>query len=421
MASDSDPVHIDDLGSPSHPPHVEEMLRDAEKLPRPRLDVESLCEEASQQTGLTDFGHEDFKERLDLYLGALETQGGLSALGRLSRHGEIVKFLSTRLRVEDCIARHPSILEIQIARPIVITGFPRTGTTHLHNSLAADPELRSLPYWEALEPVPVDETPDGGPDPRRARCAETLEWINSAMPHFPSMHEMTVDHAHEEIDLLALDFSTMYLETPGPLYRWIDHYRASDQTPHYAYLKRVLQVLTFLRGGERWVLKSPQHFEQLVPLASVFPDATLVITHRDPLPVVASYATMMTYTARLQQDRPDPIAYGRYVAERMDDLLSACMRDRELWPGERSLDIRFHEFTADQDAAVKSVYARANQPLSGRSRSAIADYAKSHKQGRHGRLRYQLSDFGLKADELRERFRPYVERFGLREENPASA
>lgn len=411
-----DPVHIDDFGAPRHPPHVEKMLRDAEQVEPPSLDVELLCQQAMRETGLEDFGDTRFKERLDLYVRALEAEGALSALGRLNRAGEIVRFLATRLRVEDCIARNPSILEIEIARPIIITGFPRTGTTHLHNSLAADPALRSLPYWEALEPVPVDAVEAGEPDPRRERCAATLEWINSAMPHFPKMHEMTAEHAHEEIDLLALDFSTMYFETPGPLYSWIDRYRSSDQTPSYTYLKRVLQVLTFLRGGTRWVLKSPQHFEQLGPLASVFPDATLVLTHRDPVPVVASYTTMMTYTARLQQDCPDPIAYGRYVALRMHDLLSACMRDRELWPAERSLDIRFHEFTADQDAAVEQVYARAGQPLSERSRDAITQYARSHEQGRHGRLQYRLSDFGLAPDELRERFLPYIERFGIREE-----
>ena len=411
------PVHIDDFDAPRHPDHVAAMLRDAEQVEPPALEVEQLCREAVRQTGLDDFGSEDFKPRLGLYVSALEKEGELSAMGRLNRHGEIVKFLSTRLRVEACIREHPAILDIPIERPIVITGFPRTGTTHLHNSLAADPDLRSLPYWEALDPVPAEAPREGEPDPRLAACAATLEWINSAMPHFSKMHEMTPEHAHEEIDLLALDFSTMYLETPGPLHSWIEAYRKSDQAGPYRYLKRVLQVLTFLRGGTRWVLKSPQHFEQLRPLAEVFPDATLVLTHRDPLPVVASYATMMTYTARLQQDRPDPLAYGRYVVERTHDLLSACMRDRALWPDDRSIDLRFHELVADQDAAVESVYARAGQPLSPESRKAIRAYAESHPQGRHGKLAYRLEDFGLRADDLRERFAPYVKRFGVREES----
>jgi hypothetical protein len=417
MTRRTDRVRIDDLASPRHLPQVIEMGREAERIaPQLRFDPDALCEQAIRETGIATFGSQDFRARLALLLRSLEAEGRLSRLGRVTRYQELLRFLKNRLRVEDRIARHAEILEIEIARPIVITGFPRSGTTHLHNSLAADPELRFLPYWEALEPVlPESERPaPGQPDPRLARCEAALAWVNGALPYFRWMHEMTVGHAHEEIDLLALDFSTMYFETPGPLALWTAHYKASDQTPHYAYLKRVLQVLTFLRGGKRWVLKSPQHLEQLRPLAKVFPDATLVITHRDPLPVMASFATLMTYTARLAQERPDPLAYGRYAADRTADLLEACVRDRALWSPERSIDVRFDELVADQDAAVERLYALAGQPLSAASRRAIADYAAAHPQGRHGRLRYDLAEFGLDAGALRERFRPYTERFGLR-------
>jgi hypothetical protein len=41
------------------------------------------------------------------------------------------------------------------------------------------------------------------------------------MPYFKAMHEMTPDHVHEEIQLLALALSTMLLETQWhvPSYR----------------------------------------------------------------------------------------------------------------------------------------------------------------------------------------------------------
>ena len=156
--------------------------------------------------------------------------------------------------------------------------------------MAADPALRSLPYWESLEPVlPDAERPAAGePDPRLARTEMALGLVNALMPLFERMHEMTVEHVHEEIQLLAIDFSSMLFETTAPMPSWRDYYLAHDQTPHYAYLKRVLQVLTWLRGGDRWVLKSPQHIEQFGPLLATFPDATFVVTHRDPIAVTAS-------------------------------------------------------------------------------------------------------------------------------------
>jgi hypothetical protein len=227
---------------------------------------------------------------------------------------------------------------------------------------------------------------------------------------------MTFDHAHEEIDLLALDFSTMYLETPGPLESWTDYYRKHDQTPHYKYMYRILQVLSFLRGGKRWVLKSPQHLEQLIALKTVFPDATLVLTHRDPLPVIASYATMMVYTARLQQARPDPSRYGKYVAMRITKMLYACQRDRFIWPAEQSIDIRFQDFIADQDSAIEQVYEKAGQPFTASSKAAIDSYAASHPPGRHGKIDYALGDFDLDPAMLRESLKSYCRLFGLNEE-----
>ena len=118
------------------------------------------------------------------------------------------------------------------------------------------PNLRHLPYWESLAPFPA---PDEDDHPRRDRCAAGLDLVNTSMPEFKRMHDMTVDHAHEEIQLLANDFSTMLFETTYYLPTFAAYYEAHDQGPSYAYLKRSLQAMQFLRGGTRWVLKSPQH------------------------------------------------------------------------------------------------------------------------------------------------------------------
>ena len=130
-----------------------------------------------------------------------------------------------------------------------------------------------------------------------------LSFLDVAMPEFKRMHEMTVDHVHEEIQLLAIDFSSMLFETIAPMPSWRDDYLARDQRPSYAYLKKILQALQWLRGGTRWVLKSPQHLEQFPALRDTFPDATFVVTHRDPVSVTASMLTMLAYSLRLGHDR----------------------------------------------------------------------------------------------------------------------
>ena len=229
----------------------------------------------------------------------MREEGGFNGAGVLQQHTFILGLLKNRLLIEDLVRRHPEILDEQIDAPIIICGLPRTGTTHLHNLMSADPALRSLPYWESLEPVLAERErpPPGAPDPRLERTAMALSFLDAALPYFNRMHEMTVEHTHEEIQLLAIDFSTMLFETTAPMPLWRDDYLARDQRPSYAYLLKVLKVLQWLRGGTRWVLKSPQHLEQFPALVETFPDATFVVTHRDPVSVTASMVMMIAYTA----------------------------------------------------------------------------------------------------------------------------
>jgi Sulfotransferase family len=304
---------------------------------------------------------------------------------------------------------------VRIVAPIVVCGLPRTGTTHLHNLMAADPALRSLPYWESLEPVlPDSERPaPGDPDPRLARTEAALDFINSAMPYFKRMHEMTVDHVHEEIQLLAIDFSTMLFETTAAMPTWRDYYLAHDQTPHYEYLRTVLKVLQWLRGGDRWVLKSPQHIEQFPALRATFRDATFVVTHRDPVSVTTSVATMITYTARLSHERVDPHFIGGYWADRIERMLRSCADERDALPADQSIDVHFDEFMADDVAMVERIYELAGQPMTDAVRGAMQSFMDDHPRGKFGGILYDLADFGLDASERRDALRFYTDRFAV--------
>ncbi|HEX4161636.1 MAG TPA: sulfotransferase, partial [Acidimicrobiales bacterium] len=210
------PVRLDDLAEPRFSAEaraVLDFMREAGT--QLALEPAALMEAAASETGLDDFGAADFAPRLDLLCRAMTDEGGFNGAGMFQQHALILGLLKNRLLIEDLVARHPEILDEEIAAPIVICGLPRTGTTHLHNLISADPAIRSLPYWESLEPVLAErERPAAGaPDPRRERTAMALSFLDVAMPSFNRMHEMTVDHAHEEIQLLAIDFSTMLFET----------------------------------------------------------------------------------------------------------------------------------------------------------------------------------------------------------------
>ncbi|BBX26201.1 sulfotransferase family protein [Mycolicibacterium alvei] len=404
------PIRFDDLANPVYPPAAQP-IRDglAAYAANLELNPEALLTAAAERTGLDDFGDPAFRERLDVLCAALRDEAGLSDTGLGIVFEQLVGNLVNRLRLEALIADHPEIEGIEIERPIIICGLPRTGTTHLHNLLAADPALRHLPYWESLEPLPGPG--EDSPQPRRDRCGAGLELVNTSLPEFRRMHDMTVEHAHEEIQLLANDISGMLFETTYYVPSFVTHYKAHDQSASYAYLKRSLQAMQWLRGGSRWVLKSPQHLEQFPTLAATFPDATFIVTHRDPVEVTLSMMTMICYATRMAVTRPDVAKLTGHWLNRIDDLLAGCIRDRDALPAGQSIDVRFDDFMADERATLADIYRLADQPFGDDVRAAMSDFLTEHPRGRYGGVIYDAADLDLDPAALAERFRAYRERF----------
>lgn len=412
-------IRLTDLADPGYPEAVAPIRQGlADYGAGLEITPEAVSQSAIQRSGLSGWGDTSFTERLDLLCTALRTEADLSAVGTAVAFEQVVQHLVNRLRIEDLIARHPEIEDVEVTRPIVICGLPRTGTTHLHNLIAADPAMRYLPYWESLEPVPVPGEDD--PQARRDRCATGLDLVNASMPEFKRMHDMTVDHAHEEIQLLGNDISGMLFETTYHLPSFAAHYKAHDQTPSYAYLKRTLKALQWLRDRDaspRWVLKSPQHLEQFPALLATFPDATFVVTHRDPVQVTLSMATMISYAARMGCDHPDPEKIAGYWLDRAGDLLNGCLRDRDVLPAEHSVDVRFEDFMADEEGTLARIYELAGQPLDSDAHQAMSRFRAEHPRGRHGGVQYNAEDLGLDVDLIAERLRDYRNRFVTVEEN----
>ena len=409
------PIRIQDLVDPVLAPEIIEMMEQTAPLAdQVELSPEAVLGAATAQTGLSDFGSDEFREPLEVLCRAMDTEADFSPMGRLSQFSQLTAFAVNRLRIEQYIKDHPDALEVPVDRPIVIAGLPRTGTTHLHNLISADPALRSLPWWESLEPVPPAEE-SGTNTGRILRAKEGLAIMHMAMPHYERMHEMTWDHVHEEIHLLAIDFSTMLFDCSAVMPSWRSYYKEHDQTPHYQYLKRILRVLAHQRPPrERWVLKSPQHLEQIGPLMNVFGDASVVFTHRDPVSITASFATMICYSARMSATYPvDVPIIGQWWAQLIQDMLQSCVDDRDLVPPEQSIDVLFHEFMADDVAMVERIYKLADQPFTSEVKAAMDQYMAGHPRGQHGRIIYDLADFDMSAQERRQALSFYTDRFAV--------
>lgn len=380
---------------------------------------EAILSAARQQTGLSDFGKMDFVERLDLWCECIREDSFLSPVSHAVLWTMFVRYAADRLRVEDICKRHPEILDIQIDRPIVVAGPPRSGTTHLLGLLSADTRLRSLPWWEATAPVPTeaDAPTADDPNPRWTRSQAGWEQQDALMPLFKYMHEFSPDHISEDIELQALDFSSYLLEWMALVPKWRDYYLGHDQSGTYAYLKKGLQVLTFLKGPNRWVIKCPQHMEQLPVLRKTFSDATYVITHRDPVGSIRSTLSMWLYASRILRTKSDPEEPKGYWIERYKTMLKRCVRDHDCLPPEQTVDVYFHQWIKDPDSILREIYAKAGLPLDQDVLAAMHRYHADNDPGVKGRVVFNLGrDFGLTADDIRKDFEFYFDRFPVEKE-----
>lgn len=419
MGAGARPFRIDDLDSPRLP----FFMRAANALGAPfaksifLLDEEGLHEIARKATGLSDFGDPGYLEPFRVLLGALEGEADLHAFGRFMTRRLLISLLISRLRLEELIRQHPEILAEEIDRPIVIGGLPRTGTTHLMNLLSRDPRIRSLPFWESLEPFP---DPDEGPapdgrDPRIERCERALAFQTSAMPLLPAMHEFEPELPHEEIQLMAMQFSTQLFEASYCIPSYRDWMIGRSQTPAYRHLERCLKALQWIRGPRRWVLKTPQHLENLLPLFEVFPDARFVQTHRDPVRVAVSLCTMIAYGRRMntRRSRLDAHALARDWVERQIGWLDRSIVDRPKLPAGQLMDVHFHAFMSDQIGTVERVFEFAGHPLDHSARSQIEAFIATNAAGRFGTIDYRFEPLGLDRIEMRTRMAFYQRHFGV--------
>jgi hypothetical protein len=419
VGSSAQTIVIDDLVDPRLTETQRQVLEYTESRPI-SLDIDQMIADAVEQAGSDDLGYTgDFAGRLSAYAGAVDADTGLTQLGRGSLRSRIVRLLRNRISLADLIKRYPEIESIEIEKPIIVVGMPRSGTTHLVNLLAADRRRRALPYWESQEPLPVrGRGPDVfGVDPRYGRARAEHDAMLANMPLVAAMHDQFPEAIEEEVELLDLDFASYILEWLARVPSWRDTYLALDQTQHYAYMKKVLQALTFFRGPQTWVLKSPQHSEQLRPLMATFPDATVAFTHRDPVAVIQSTVTMMAYADRLRRTSIDPNWLIDYWTDRIHRLLSAGVRDRALVPAERSIDISFHQLNGNEITVLEALYDRAGVELTPGVRKSFERYLDSNPRGKNGAIRYDLyRHFGVTPEDVRSRFDFYFDRFDVRPE-----
>jgi hypothetical protein len=378
------------------------------------LHADDLLAAASEATGFDDFGDDWFREPLHRLTTALDDEAALHLPGRLRARFELQLLLQNRLRLVDLWRREPAIADEEIRAPVVVTGLGRSGTTLLHELLACDPDNRAPLLWELFDTVS-----DGPSAPERSAVEladDQITIMDEMVPAFTAMHENRGHLPTECIFAFAHQFSsdqfTGLYNVPG-----YTVWRSSlDAQPIYDWHRRMLQTLQWRTASERWILKAPSHLSSLENVFATYPDARVVITHRDPLRVVGSLADLMATLHWMHSDAVDHATLVEFLCMGLELQMDAvaAQRDAGVLAHDRIDDVRYIDLVADPVATVRRLYERWELPMSTAFTRRLEAYVAERHHGRGGGGHdYSFADTGLDLATHRALVESYQERFDV--------
>jgi Sulfotransferase family len=378
------------------------------------LDADELIERARRHVRLSDFGETPFREGLQVFLDACAAEAKLSLFGYFGTRWDVVRFLSNLLRLRHEERAMPEILAEPIERPLFILGLPRSGTTFLHQLLAADPNNQVPRVWQLIHPYPELQARSSR-DHRRQRVARQLRMFRLLAPQFHSLHPIGADSPQECSEITAHVFASLRFGATYaiPSYgRWLDRIGHLDA---YRFHRRFLQHLQRQAGARgRWVLKCPDHIFALGAIRAAYPDARLVFMHRDPLRALVSVTRLTEVLRRPFTRRIDRATIGREELDRWSAGTDLMIRaaDEEAF-AEPIHHIHYRELVSDPLAAVQRLYRHFGLVLEPEAADHITRKLESNPTGGYGANRYSFEIYEIDAGEARERFAPYMARFNV--------
>lgn len=375
--------------------------------------IDEIIAGARAQTGLTDYGDPAILDGLQRLLDSYANEARFTERGSQMAHADLVTYMAIRMRIEGWLADHPELLEAPIEKPLFVFGLPRTGTTLAINLLAADPARRAFLRWEAYDPTPPAQPEELHAGPRYQAMQDKTQMALKFMPQIAAIHYEDADSPTECQFLMTPSFCSQVYESQAdiPSYRqWFLH--EADYRPAFRHHKRTLQVLQQHAKGA-WTLKNPWHPLYLDALHETYPDARLVMTHRDPADVVGSICSLIKEVRAIYSDTVELKGIGETFMETFEIMIARANAFKAKHGAQAIHDVQYAEMTSDAIGTVKRIYERFGEEYTPAAAAAMASYMAENEKGKHGKHSYDLAEYGLSKEAVRERFKSYIEDYDI--------
>ena len=377
-----------------------------------KINANEIIDQAKSETGLSDLGEPLFSEGLNRLIDSINNEANLNEIGIQAQPIRIQGLLSNRLRFEEDLKKFPEILDQQIIAPIVIVGLPRTGSTMTHRLLASDPNHTAMLWWEGRYPALLPGEKRGDIEARMELGKAEVDAVVAASPEALDIHPWDYKGADEEILLLEHNFLSTVPESfmALPSYsKWIEE---QDHTLAYEDLKKFIQYLQWQNPGrekKRWVLKSPHHLGFIDKMISVFPDAKIIQTHRDPIKTVPSFCSMCANLFEPLTTNFDKVFIGKHWSNKLTRALNHCMNISEQHP-DNFLDLEFLNMIKDPIDEMKKIYEFIGEPFGEKTEVAMEAWREEnkHEMGAH---KYSLEEYDLTESQINDNFAKYQQKY----------
>ena len=377
-------------------------------------DRETLVGQAIEQTGLSDFGDKWFFANIDALIPSLNAQAKLSPAGIYGAQRMIVSGLVNRLRHIQLIKDNPEILDEEVNVTAVLTGLPRTGSTILHRMLAAAPNLTAVKWYETQNYVPLEGEVRGDPAPRLEAAKGVLAYMLEAIPELMSIHPMDIEQPDEEVIILGQLFSSSMIESTyfAPDYaEWLSH---QNSRKAYDDLIQILQSLQWQmpsRKGKSWVLKTPGHLMGLQTVLDVFPNAKIVMTHRNPLSTIPSYCSMEASLYKMGSTDISNTEIGAYWMARLEEWLDNFMKVRANTDASRFIDVNYKALLESPTEEGLRVLEAAGISESPEIKAGMEEWIEANRREHRAAHKYSLQDFGLDEGDILTKYGAYISQY----------